>query len=70
MTPAKISNTIHTQTETIFYRETILFFPAQGPTNGPEGMKEAPKRNTELADQPRQGAAANGTFFYYRLLLK
>ncbi|XP_066029461.1 uncharacterized protein [Pocillopora verrucosa] len=30
-----------------------------GPTNGPEGMKEAPKRNTELADQPRQGAAAN-----------
>ena len=42
------------------YRETILFFPAQGPVNGPEGIQEAPQGNAELADRPRQEEAANG----------
>ena len=46
------------------YRETILFFPAQGPINGPEGIQEALQGNAELADQPRQEEAANGTYIH------
>ena len=45
------------------YRETILFFPAQGLINGPEGIQEALQGN-ELADQPRQEQAANGTYIH------
>ena len=37
-----------------------MFFPAQGPVNGPEGIQEALQGNAELADQPRQEEAANG----------
>ena len=38
------------------YRETILFFPAQGPINA------------ELADRPRPEAAANGIYIHTHIL--